>query len=95
MKKRIILGAVLIITISSAYANSVATSKFNLLKISGGNPILPTHNAASLAAFKAMFPGATTIKWSIKGELGHQVEFIYQGVKMKAVFSYTGVYLGA
>lgn len=91
--KKFIFGAAMIATIGNAYANTPTAAKSNLLKIAAANPS-PSHNAASLAAFNAMFPGATTIRWSIKGELGYQVEFIYKGAKMKAIFSYTGTFIG-
>jgi hypothetical protein len=94
--KTIILGAALLCAmVNTTYANAESRSNSLVVKNSKGNPLLPTHNAASLAAFNAMFPGAMTIRWQIKGELGYQVTFVYNGVKRTAVYSYTGVYLGA
>jgi hypothetical protein len=93
--KKIILGAALLVTVGNTYANTLTNSTSKGLKISLKNPLTPSHNAASLATFNAMFPGALTIKWQIKGEIGYQVSFIYNGIKMTAKYSYTGVYLGA
>jgi hypothetical protein len=92
--KKIILVAALFFTIGNTYANTLTSSSSKGLLISMKNPLIPDHNAASLATFNAMFPGAFTIKWQIKGEIGYQVTFIYNGVKMTAKYSYTGVYLG-
>lgn len=91
--KKIIVSFALIISVNCTYASSL--TNFNSAKITFKNPLTPPHNPASIATFNAMFPGATTIKWQIKGEIGYQVTFIYNGVKMTAKFSYAGVYLGA
>jgi hypothetical protein len=92
--KKIILVAALFVTVGSTYANTLTTS--NVLRIAKGNPRRAAHSPASIATFNAMFPGATNIKWQIKGELGYGVTFVYEGVKMTAVFSFfTGAYIGA
>lgn len=45
-------------------------------------------------SYNLMYPGATTIKWSRKGETRYQVVFIYEGVKMTASYAPDGTYLG-
>lgn len=90
--KKIILAAALLVTIGSTKANTLAPSKSNLFEITANNnSAIPQ---ASVDAYKAMYPGATTLKWARKGEGVYQVTFIYNGVKMTARYSSTGVYLG-
>lgn len=90
--KKIILAAALIVTIGSAHANTFAPAKSNLFEITANNnAVIPQ---ASVDAYKAMYPGATTIKWARKGENVYRVTFIYNGVKMTAGYNSTGVYLG-
>jgi hypothetical protein len=91
--KKIILGTALLFTVGSTFANTLATA--NSLNISMKGPLRPSHNAASVAAFNAMYPGAVLIKWQAKGEGVFWVNFIYNGVKMSAKYNYLGVYLGA
>lgn len=91
--KKIILGVALLLTVGSTYANTL--TKSNVLSISQGNPRRTANSPASIAAFNAMFPGATSVKWRIQGELGYGVSFVYNGVKMSRVFSFfTGANIG-
>ncbi len=93
--KKIFLGVALFVTFGSINATTLTTAS-NVLHISKGNPRRAAHSPASIATFNAMFPGATNVKWQIKGELGYGVTFVYNGVKMTAVFSFfTGAYIGA
>jgi hypothetical protein len=91
--KKIILGAALLVTVGNTYANTLTSA--NSLNITMKGPLRPSHNAASVAAFNAMYPGAVLIKWQAKGEGVFWVNFIYNGVKMSAKYNYLGVYLGA
>jgi hypothetical protein len=91
--KKIILVAALFVTVGSTYATTLTTA--NSLTISKKGPLRPSHNAASVAAYNAMYPGAVLIKWQAKGEGVYWVSFIYNGVKMSAKYNYLGVYLGA
>lgn len=90
--KKIILASALLITAGNLFATTFTTA--TTLNISKKGPLRPSHNAASVAAFNAMYPGATLISWQAKGEGVYQVTFIYNGVKMTAKYDYTGAYLG-
>lgn len=90
--KKIILVAVVVVSVSSAHAGSYhqlgAASYTHALR---NNSPIPQ---ACIEAYNAMFPGATTLKWARKGEGVYQVTFLLNGQKSTARFSYTGVYLG-
>ena len=90
MKK--ILLATLIIA-AFAGTQNVAEAKPNFTIVETGKRVtsLPT---AVVEAYNTMYPGAQTIKWSRKGEVRYQVVFNYNGQKLTASYSYTGVYLG-
>jgi hypothetical protein len=90
--KKIILSAALLVTIGSTQANTFAPSKLSLLRIAlRNNAPIPQ---ASANAYKAMFPGAITLKAARKGEGVYQFTFIYNGDKLTATFNYLGIYLG-
>lgn len=79
---------------SFAGVQNVANAKPNFTVVETGKRVtsLPT---AVLQAYNAMYAGAQTIKWSRKGEVRYQVVFNYNGQKLTASYSYTGVYLGS
>jgi hypothetical protein len=91
--KKIILSAALLVTLLSTQAITITPSESGLVKITAGNnqPI----PLATGEAYRAMYPGATTLKAARKGEGVYSFTFIYNGVKMTASFNYLGVYLGA
>ena len=92
--KKTVLVAALFLTIGSIQAATIHSTK--VLTAVKGNPRRASTSPASVATFNAMFPGATNVKWQIKGELGYGVSFVYNGVKMTAVFSFfTGEYIGS
>lgn len=94
--KKTILGIALLATVSTSFANTLTNTSTSKLINVKGNPRIRPNSPASIATFNAMFPGATNVKWQIKGELGYGVTFVYNGVKMTAVFSFfTGAYIGA
>jgi hypothetical protein len=90
--KKIILAAVLLVSISSLQASS----SFRLASISTN--LVAKNNApipkACVDAYNVMYPGSTTLKWARKGEGVYQVTFMYNGQKSTARYSSTGVYLG-
>ncbi|QEC66807.1 hypothetical protein FRZ67_05630 [Panacibacter ginsenosidivorans] len=90
--KKIILAAVVLVSISSVQAsasNHLSTISYSHA-LRNNSPIPP----ACVDAYNAMYPGATTLKWARKGEGVYQVTFIFNGQKLTARYSYTGVYLG-
>jgi len=90
--KKIILAAVLLVSISSLQANSsVHLASVSISLVAKNNAPIPK---ACVDAYNVMYPGATTIKWARKGEGVYQVTFIYNGQKSTARYSSTGIYLG-
>lgn len=90
--KKIILAAVLIVSISSTQASpSIIVAPVAISLIVKNNAPIPK---ACVDAYNIMYPGATTLKWARKGEGVYQVTFMYNGQKSTARYSSTGVYLG-
>lgn len=87
--KKIILAAVLLVSISSLQASPSNAVSINVM--AKNNAPIPK---ACVDAYNIMYPGATTLKWARKGEGVYQVTFIYNGEKTTARYSSTGVYLG-
>ncbi|MEP7317220.1 MAG: hypothetical protein ABI921_00710 [Panacibacter sp.] len=90
--KKIILAAVLLVSISSLQASPLTNAaSFSISQAARNNAPIPQ---PCIDAYHAMFPGATTLKWARKGEGVYQVTFIYNGNKSTARYSAAGVYLG-
>ncbi|MBG9378205.1 hypothetical protein I5907_18345 [Panacibacter sp. DH6] len=89
--RKIILAAALILTISTLQANAhTPVCETGIITLNNNAPI----PQACVDSYNAMYPGATTLKWARKGEGVYQVTFIYNGQKMTARYSASGVYLG-
>ncbi len=90
--RKIILAAVLLVSVGSLKASPfIHSAPVSFSVVARNNAAIPQ---ACVDAYKAMYPGATTIKWARKGEGVYQVTFIYNGVKSTARYSAAGVYLG-
>ncbi len=90
--KKIILAAVFLISISRLQASySIHLAPVSIHLTVKNNAPIPK---ACVDAYNVMYPGATTLKWARKGEGVYQVTFIYNGEKLTARYSYTGIYLG-
>lgn len=50
--------------------------------------------APVLANYNAMYPGASTIKWTWKDHTYYIVIFVFNGEKMKATYLTDGTYVG-
>ena len=89
--KKILIAAVLLLSICTVEANSSTGIMKSSMLVARNNSPIPQ---ACVDSYNAMYPGATTLKWARKGEGVYQVTFVYNGVKMTARYSSTGVYLG-
>ena len=90
--KKIIVVLVLLVSVSAVSANQYHSA---VLKIS-----IETRKTARyvpppvLASYNAMYPGATTIRWTWKDHTFYQVKFIYNGETMTASYLSDGTYVG-
>ena len=90
--KKIIAVAALFITVTTVYAQPLTTT---ISAATGETGKTVTRvPAAVLATFNAMYPGATTIKWTWKDHTFYQVIFILKGEKMSASYLTDGTYVG-
>ena len=90
--RKIILAAVLLVSAGSLQASPVSHSaSVRYSMIARNNSLIPQ---ACVDAFKAMFPGAITLKWARKGEGVYQVTFTINDKKSTARYSAAGAYLG-
>ena len=90
--KKIIAVAALLITISTVYAQPF-TKTISAATGETGKTVTRVP-AAVLASYNAMYPGATTIKWTWKDHTFYQVIFTFKGEKMSASYLTDGSYVG-
>ena len=90
--KKIIIALVLLVSVSSLYAES----HHSFVKATAGETgkSVTRVPAAVLASYNAMYPDAATIKWTWKDHTFYQVIFMYKGEKMTASYLTDGTYAG-